>query len=424
MKYILIIILFVVSQMCVYAQTDSLVISDPSTLDLQFLVAEALINNQQIQAELYQMDVMQAKIPQAGSLDDPELKFASEEMPGFNYNQARYHKIELMQTFRFPSKLSAQGQLAEILAEHAHHDHQEVINDVITKLKSAYYELWLVQQKAVLNQENVRLMNQFSQITRTKYGLGQIPQQDVLKAQIELAMLNNEQITLRQQELSAKAMLMAILNRSPKDTLGFAVIPEEILFETPLDSLVTKALASRPMLIHDSLSIVEGSIMLSLARKEYIPDFKIGFGLVSMPIEGINAWSISAGITLPFVPWTAGKANGRIHEAEALIKKSASTYASSRTMVISAIQDLYYKVEAGKHQLENFRTIIIPQTEQSLRASLTAYQTGTTGFLMLIDAYKTRISLMSDYFMIRMQFEQTIAMLERETGNQNISTMK
>ncbi|MBI3364762.1 MAG: TolC family protein [Ignavibacteriae bacterium] len=418
------IIILILMPALVMSQQDSIVIPEPATLDVNFLITEAMMNNQEIQAALYQMDVMEAKVPQARALADPELEFMQEEMPGFQWNQAMYSRFSLSQMIRFPSKLATQGRLAAIKAEHAHHDHQEKILEVLAKLKSAYFELWFVQQNIVLSQENIRLMKQFSQISLTKYGVGQVSQQDVLKAQVEIAMLSNEFISLRQQELSAKAMLMAILNRAPKDTLGFAVIPEDVSFTASLDSLQDLALKSRPMLIHDSLSVEESRMGLSLAKQEYIPDFKVGLERVTSPADGFNGWSVRAGITLPFAPWTLGKASARTEEAEASIKRTTAAYNASRTMVLSSVKDLYLKADASKRQLDTYRTIIIPQAEQSLAASRTAYQTGTTDFLMLIDAYRTLVNLTKEYFMTRMQFEQTVADLEHAVGYESVSSLK
>ena len=405
-------------------QQDSIILPEPTTLDINFLIAEALTNNPEIRAAELQMDVMASKVPQVRALDDPELTYMREEMPGFRWDEAMYSKLELMQMFRFPSKISAQGRIAEIQVEHAHHDHQEKILDVLGTLKSAYYELWFLQQNMVLNQENIRLMNQFSSIALTKYRVAQISQQDVLKAHIELAMLNNEQISLRQQELSAKAMLMAILNRAPKDTLGFAIIPDELSLVGSLDSLQRIALQVRPMLRHDSLTIVEAEAMRSLAKQEYIPDMKLGLEYVTGPVDGFRGWTVRAGITLPFSPWTLGKASARTDEANATIKRTTASYDASRNMVISSVSNLYYKAEAGKRRLDTYRMAIIPQARQSLTASLTGYETGRTDFLMLIDAYRTYVNLTKEYFMTRMQFEQTVALLEREVGVQDVSTLK
>jgi len=404
----------------VYGQVDSIVIPEPETLDLQFLTAEAMLNNPDIQASLYQMDVMEAKVPQAGALDDPELRYMREELPGFRWNEAMLSNLELMQMLRFPTKLATQSKLAEIRAEHAHHDHLEKINEVLARLKSAYYELWFVQQNIVLILENTRLMKQFAEIARTKYSVGETSQQDVLKAQVELAMLSNQLTSLRQQELSAKAMLMAILNRAANDTLGFAVIPEEVVSPTPLDSLFRFALLNRSMLKHDSLTISESSTELSLAKQEYIPDFKFGLEYVTGPVDGFRGWTVTAGLTLPFAPWTLGKASARAEEATSAIKRSEAQYNASKNMVLSNVKDFYYKAEAGKRQLDTYRMSILPQAQQSLSASRAAYQTAKTDFLMLIDSYRTLVDLTKEYFMIRMQYEQTTAELERAVGAHNI----
>jgi cobalt-zinc-cadmium efflux system outer membrane protein len=408
----------------VLCQEDSLLIPEPTTLSLELLVAEAMMNNPEIQAALHNVEVMEARISQAGALDDPELQYMQEGMPDFKFSEAMFSRLELMQTIPFPNKLGTRKELASIRLEHADHDRLEKANDVIARLKSMYYELWFVQQNIVLDQENSRLMKQFLSIALTKYGTGTASQQEVLKAQIELAMITNDLTSLRQRELSAKAMMMALLNRSSKDSLGYAVIPEEVVFNTHLDTLIALASLNRPMLIHDSMMIREGETMRTMAKQEYLPDFKFGIERLTEPAGDFRGWSVRAGITLPFAPWTLGKAIARVDEAMARINQARSTYQSSHTMVVANVTDLFHKVEASKQQLETYRTGILPQARQSLNVGLTGYQNGRTDFFMLIDAYKTNVDLTKEYFMTRMQFEQTIAMLEREVGVQNISALR
>ena len=170
--------------------------------------------------------------------------------------------------------------------------------------------------------------------------------------------------------------------------------------------------------------IDESKTMLSIAKQEYLPDFKFGIERMTEPMGPFTGWSVSAGITLPFAPWTLGKASARVDESEAAINKSKASYTTTRNMVASNIKDLFYKAEGTKQQLINYNSAILPQAKQSIQASLTAYQTGTTDFLMLIDAYRTLVNLSKEYFMTRMQFEQTIAELEREVGTQNLSDVK
>jgi outer membrane protein TolC len=68
--------------------------------------------------------------------------------------------------------------------------------------------------------------------------------------------------------------------------------------------------------------------------------------------------------------------------------------------------------------------VILPQAQQSLKASITAYQNGRTDFLMLFDAYRTLVELSMESLMVRMQFEQAVAELERQVGVPDIVSMK
>jgi len=408
----------------VKAQVDSRIVPESTIEDLEFMMIEVLTNNPEIQAAAYQMGVMEGRARQMGTLDDPELRYMREEMPEFRWKEPMFHRIELMQMVRFPTKLLSESTIGNIRAEHAHHEHLEIINNVLMKLKSTYYELWFTQQAIVLAQENIRLMEKFVQTAETKYAVGEISQQDVLKARVEVAKIENDLIRLRQQELASKAMLMAILNRAPNDTVGYAVIPEQFVFKPSLDALQKVAFENRPMLKHDSLSIDESRTALSLAKQEYLPDLKVGLQYVTRPLTGFTGWGISAGITIPLAPWTLHKTIGRVQEAEAGVRRSIAAYTATKNMIYSSITTLYHKILSYKKQLETYQMRILPEAQRSLEASVIAYQTGRTDFLMLLDAYRTLVDLRMEYVMLRMQFEQSIAELEWVTGYQGLATLE
>ncbi len=395
-----------------------------TVLDLRQLVDEAMNNNPEIQASLYQVDAARAGVGLAGALSDPELTYMREEMPGFQWDKAQMQKVELMQTFRFPSKLSTETELAEISVRHSHHNHHETQLEVIARLKSAYYELWRVQESIALNRENERLLQQFVTIAKTKFGVGEASLQQVLKANVELAKLQNQRMVLQQQEQSIQAMMMVILNREPGDTLGRVVLADTIAPVVALDTLQRLALTARPMLLHDSLAMEESKGMLSLSQSEYLPDIKLGVQYVSIPAHEFRGWSISAGITLPFAPWTLGKASARVEEARAVIGKSAATLRASRNMVMSNVKDSYVKAQSARNQLDAYRTVILPQAQQSLKASMTAYQNGGVDFLMLVDAHRTLVELSMEALMVRMQFELAVTELERQVGMMNVALIQ
>ena len=280
--------------------------------DLHTLVDEALSNNPEISAALSKMEMTEQLVPQAGALEDPEVTFKLMEIPGFQFNNAMYANVALEQMIPYPSKLSTRREIASLQSEHAHHEHGEKALDVVTQLKSIYAMLWFSRVSLQFNSENQKLLQQMLQIGQTQYSTGKGSQQEVLRTTIELERLKTEEESLHEEIAKAEAMLRATLNRPNDAKIGPVQLPPFEPMQLTLDELLSFAKQHRPMLIHDSLSAVESSLRISLMKQEYIPDFKISLEYVTYPgqYKSASTWTAMAGITIPFAPWTLGKASG------------------------------------------------------------------------------------------------------------------
>jgi cobalt-zinc-cadmium efflux system outer membrane protein len=394
------------------------------TEKLRALISETMTNNPEISAAIYTMWSAQEKVPQASSLDDPELIFKLMEIPGTNFNQAMYANVELMQMIRFPSKLSTQRMIAETRAEHAHHDHIEKVNEVLLRLKTTYAMLRYSRAVLDLNRTNQGLLEQVLTAATTQYSVGQASQQDVLKSNIELAKLKAEEETLKQEVTSSESMLRAILNRPSDKPIGILVDdgPKRVAFG--VDDLVRYAFVNRPMLVHDSLNVYESNLALDLMKQEYLPDFKVSLEYVRMPVAGENRWSVSAGLTLPFAPWTLSKASSRVQEASADRSMLESTFEASKRMVEAQIRNSYAKVRAIETQTNTYDKTILPQTDQSLKTVLQEYQTNQTSFLMLLDSYRMYQETKMEAAMLRMKYDEAVAALENNVGVTDINSIQ
>ncbi|MBF8249095.1 MAG: hypothetical protein HW374_1895 [Bacteroidetes bacterium] len=391
--------------------------------ELQFLVIEALTRNPEVAAATIQMRVAERRIPQASALDDPQLIFKLMEIPGTNFNQATYANVELMQMIRFPTKLSKQRDIAVVQAEHAHHDHIEKELEIVARLKSIYAMLQYARAALVLNQENQKLLEQIQSVATTQYSVGKASQQEVLKASVELAKLRAEEASLQQEVITAESMMKALLNRPATAPIGeLEILPVEPLRQ-PLDTLLHYAAVNRPMLIHDSLTVVESGLNLDLMQQEYLPDLKFSVEYVRMPVVMENRWSFNAGITIPFAPWTLSKASSRVEEAEAQTLVQQSNLQWSRRMVDALIREAYAKVKAAEFEVNTYEKTILPQSEQSVRAQLTEYQTGKTAFIMLLDSYRMLRMSKTDAAMARMKHTRALATLERNVGVADINVI-
>jgi outer membrane protein TolC len=392
--------------------------NDQPIVTVQQLIGEALQRNPEINAARHRIGIADGRASQAGSLSPPTLTYMRDQMTGFIWNQAMMDQWELMQMVMFPTKLSTQSAIGSLQRSQSVQDFDEKGAEICSRVRSVYAEFWSLQQSAVLMQENVGLMKQFAEIARNRVAVGTASLQDALKAEVEAAKMESQLIGIEQKELSMASMLAALTGRPAGDPIGKAVLPAAVGRPVLLDTLQMQAIARRPMLRRDSLMVEEGSLMVSMARQEYLPDLTFGLRYYRFVNMDQRAWSVMAGISIPFAPWALGRASGRVEEAEAALLNSRASYDASRAMVLASVTDLYHRTESSWQQLKTYNDRIIPQAHDALMASVTAYQTGKADFLMLVDSFRMNLELSMEAIMTRMQFEQSSAELGRAIGLQ------
>jgi outer membrane protein, heavy metal efflux system len=384
--------------------------------DIRFLVIEALTNNPSIAAEVYRMQVLEQEVPQAGALDDPQFTYKLMEFSGPLFRNAMYQNYELMQMIMFPTKLALKKDIASIRAEHAHHMHLEKVTEIIAQVKASHAMLWNARTMAEINRTNQQLLEQILNATQTRYAVGKTSQHDILKTTIELAKLRSQEASLHQEVVSAEAMLRALLNRHPSTPIGLVSMSDLTPIQHSPDDLISFAIQNRPMIVHDSLSIVESENMLSLMKQEYLPDFKISVERVTMPMTGMKSWTVMAGISVPIAPWTLSKASARVQQATAERSMRESMYRSSLNMVGATIREFFAKVKSLEAQIDEYETAIIPQARQSVYSLLGEYQTDRTTYIMLLDSYRMYHDMRMEASTLRMNYERERSSLERQVG--------
>jgi len=402
--------------------------SDPAggggdTTRMDGLVLEALRSNPEIEAARDQIDVMEGKSGREGVLPPPELIFMREGMPAFRYRDAMFSRVELMQLIPFPTKLATRRDIASFGVEHAHHDNDEKVLDVVRRLKSSYAELWFIQQSIALAVRNGTLLSQTLAVVRARFAAGGAGAEDVLRASLECARNDNSLIGLRARERAMKAVIMSMAGRQARDTLGCAVLPEPRAPVLPPDTLVARALTVRPAIAHDALSVEETRRMLAGARQEYIPDLRIGLQYMTAPMTGFNGWTVTAGITIPFAPWAVGAAGAKVEESEAGVRRAEAALEASRTSLRAEVTGLADRAASEAAQADNYSNSIVPKAEEALRGALGGYRSGRGDLLPLLDAYRMVNEVTLDALMLRMELAQTTASLEQAVGVMDLSAL-
>jgi outer membrane protein TolC len=321
----------------------------------------------------------------------------------------------LQQMLPFPGKLSAMAGAEKKRAEMLAAESKSLSEEVMRSMKEAYFELYLVDRRMELLRENHVLLKNFEEIARKQYEVGMGKLSDVLRAQTELSTLCSDSIGLEQTRTSAQAMANALRNKPVDEQI--AVIPEILpdFREYTYEKIAPLAENSRPELQSMKLATAMQQAEFVVAKKERYPDFMVR-GAYKRMAEVPDAWEIMVGMTVPIAPWSLKKYSAGERSAGASMSQSTEEYNAMRLMIASQVLDALSKMQSNQAQVRILRGTIFPQAEQSLQATLAAYQTGKQDFMTLVDTERMLLDAKRDYHMAVMRLLAARAQLERDVS--------
>jgi outer membrane protein TolC len=394
--------------------------SKGTEVTLDGLVEVALKHNLRIQAAKKEWEAALQKIPQVKALPDPVLSYAHFGQSIETRLGPQRNKISVSQQIPFFGKLGIKGEIAEKSAGVFEQQYLKVKADVVLNVKEAYFSLFLIDRSIRISREEKAVLLRLSEIATKKYETGQASQQDALKAQLEISKVTEKLLSLQQVRKAVIAELNSLLNRetdTPIDETGEFTFPE---VEVGLEQLINWANQNRPELRKAQSIIQTNKESLKLVKKDYYPDFRvmldyidIGAGTTVHPEDGRNSWMASIGINIPI--WQKKR---RAAEAEAAlrIKASEDAYKNLTNETLSQINSLFFEVATAREQIELYEFSLLPQAEQTLKASEVGYLAGKVDFLALLDSERMILIIKNGYFKILAELGKSFARLERLVG--------
>ena len=360
------------------------------------------------------------RVPQAASLKDPMVgtTYYPEEVQTAAGPQQL--SLNASQQFHWFGKLGQRAAVAEASVDVARARLAAKELEVIGQVKGAYYELYFLQRAIAISERDRQLLVDFARIARIKYETATVSQQDLLRAQVEVSVLDNELIRLRQQRQSAQARLARLLHISPDtqvaavERLNVEQVPQD------LDWLYARAIAARPELHAQIAAVFRDRENVELARLNYYPDASLGATWIATGDGGLSPVSngrdaVLVGVNFN-VPIYRKRLDARVREAEAQAVASARQYDSLRDRTAEEVKDLFARASSQRDLLQLFAREILPKAEQTLQVSVRAYEVDTVDFLTLIDNWRQLLRFQISYHRLEAELRQTLAQLERTIG--------
>lgn len=382
---------------------------DPADRILPALVAETLARSPDHARARADVDAERQRVPQAGALPDPTLILGIQN-DGFNGIQIGVQPTSFWQVLMnvplsWPGKRGLREGVAEAQLGVTEAALQRVRLTLLGEVERAYLDLRLVRGQLALQERLESLWKQAEEMARARYQVGEVPQSDLLRAQLERTRLRLQRLALEAAERTG----VEEINR-------LRVQPLDTPIETPVplvdarigalpgpDDLLADAVARSPDLALATRSAGVGEARVKSAYRERWPDLSLTAAI--MPRGQLEPmWAASVGLTLPIYWWDKG--SRAVDEAEAVRTSEQQGTEAVRQLLALRTRERYTALAALLESLEVYRHGLLVQSDATVRSTLFQYRVGKVPFAAVLEVMRGLVSDEGGYL-------QTLADAER-----------
>ncbi|MFH1748276.1 MAG: TolC family protein [Planctomycetota bacterium] len=419
-------------------QADDEVLAETPQRPVDSYIREALERNPGIQAAMAEARAKLERIPQVTSLPDPLIRTIIRPEPIQTAAGDMDFTLGVAQTIPLLTKLERAGDIAaaetRMALERLNSQRVRIIADV----EHAYWRIYRLDRYVELTRENRRLLEDLERVVDTRYQVGKVQQQDLLRVQTELAKLRDDEQRYSIRRSAAVAALNQLTDHPPQRDVPTTARIDVSAVQGDVESLVALAANHSPELAALREQVERDRERIELARLGYWPDVTVGFEWNHVdprapfippvnpttgqrpPINrkseiGDDNWAITVQMNIPI--WSQ-RIEAAKRKARQRLLATQSELRSTENLVAFRIFDAWSRVEAQQQTLRVLDAELIPQSRQTYEVTLTAYQAGETDFLTLIDNWRRWL----DFELMRhretVDLETAFADLQREVGLQ------
>jgi len=239
-----------------------------------------------------------------------------------------------------------------------------------------------------------------------------------------LSKLLDAEISLSAAAKREAAGLNALLNRPADTPVQLPAQVDEALPQVATETELGRAAQSaRPLLARYAKQIEAAEARVSLAEKDYYPDFSLGaaYGLRS-GIDQTNGRHrtdlASATLSLNLPIYSGSKQERKVDQRKAELVRSQFTLADAKSGVLAEISRALADYDQARARVSLFRQGIIPQSNQTVASMLAGYQVGKVDFLSLVTSQVTLYNFETQYWQAIASANQSLARLAAAVGKE------
>jgi TolC family type I secretion outer membrane protein len=301
-------------------------------------------------------------------------------------------------------------------------DEDRVKQDVILKVKQAYFDFLQSQRLVLLAKKTLEQSENHLKQAKAFYRAGTKPVFDVTRAEVEV---NSQQLSLINANNRMIVSRMALNNAMGIDPERQIEIDDSLAMPQTiptLEKVKAEALENRPDLRKAESDIASAAARIQAEKSNHLPvialngSYNWANGTSEMGIfEGDtrNSWNASIALTLPI--YEGGLTSGKISEAKSNMQILKAKREVLRQTILIDVCQYYADMESAQVRIQVMESSLKKATE-NLDIAQGRYEEGVGPYIDVTDAQVSAVQAETDYVQSLYDFQLAAAMLLRAMG--------
>jgi len=381
----------------------------------------AATNNAGLKSSFERWRMAVAKIPQAKALADPRFTYGYfiEEVETRTGPQKQ--RLGLSQAFPWFGVIEARSGAAATAAQAAYKRYEGDKLKLFRQVKNAFYEYGYLYEATEIARENLELLKHFEQVAQVRYRTAAASHPDIIRAQIELAMLEDRLTGLENMRSPIASGLNALLNRDITASLDWPQRTDTVAAVVD-EATVTMLIAERnPEIAALQQDIQSSRHRLRLAQKRYWPDVTLGVDWIQTDeARADGVWGSGRDPVIAMmsfnIPLWGNSYKAGAQQARASMRSVRQQKEQMQLDLSARAAEIFYRIAETRRKAALYENTLIPKGKEMVNVSESSYRTGGVDFLNLIDAQRKLLTFEVAYQRILTDHLQALAELETLTG--------
>ena len=395
------------------AGTAALFAAD-SWLDLASLERAVLARNPSYAAMEAAVREAEAGADREGSLEDPMVELGLAPRSAGSSLVALGWRTSISQSLPLFGQRGLKRRVAQAGVGVARGDAEQLRLDLIRATRAAFFDDYHEERARATALELLEWMRRSRSAALARYAAGTAEQQDVLAADVEIAMLDHQAVRAERNRLLVEARIRALLHVDPLAPLP---APPDTLPLPGRDATRLLVMRSnertRPEIRAAEAAVESQRARLSLARRERLPGTRVWAGYDRSWME--PEYRFMVGLALE-APLSFGRHAAAGREARAGLEGATARLEAARDGLSRRITEASTDFEESLHELEVVRDAWLPAAERASNAARARYEAGHGDFDTIIRALRDVSNAQLEYHRTLASVNQAHAELERALG--------